>query len=124
MQSSMLTAIAPTSVSFRLCSPLPLPPTRWTPRVSEIHGALSVKRGPSAALNLCCHFLTRRHFSCDAKWSGYVYVPQACQNGAKCDLLSVMHGCLQGYYTVGSALIAQSNLNGCTCKQFACHAVL
>jgi hypothetical protein len=49
-------------------------------------------------------------FSMDT--TGYVYLPSSCANGAKCELLIVLHGCLQGYSMVGGALIAEANLNG------------
>jgi hypothetical protein len=43
--------------------------------------------------------------------TGYVYLPLACAAGKECQLLVVLHGCEQGYYTIGNALIQDSNLN-------------
>lgn len=41
---------------------------------------------------------------------GYVYVPQACENGAQCGLQLVLHGCEQSVDAIGTAFIEKSGL--------------
>lgn len=41
---------------------------------------------------------------------GYVYVPQACENGERCGLQLVLHGCEQSVEAIGTAFIEKSGL--------------
>jgi len=44
--------------------------------------------------------------------TGYVYVPAACSNGSLvCDVIVVLHGCLQGAALVGQDLINEAHMN-------------
>ncbi|MEO3820970.1 PHB depolymerase family esterase [Plantactinospora sp. B24E8] len=43
--------------------------------------------------------------------TGFVYVPSACASGQSCRLLVALHGCLQGYSSVGTAFVDRANLN-------------
>jgi poly(3-hydroxybutyrate) depolymerase len=42
---------------------------------------------------------------------GFVYVPASCAGGAGCALLVVLHGCNQGYATIGTKLIDTGYVN-------------
>ncbi|MGH3716099.1 MAG: extracellular catalytic domain type 2 short-chain-length polyhydroxyalkanoate depolymerase [Micromonosporaceae bacterium] len=42
---------------------------------------------------------------------GFVYAPTSCANGAACRLVVVLHGCNQGYSTIGTRLIDTAYLN-------------
>jgi poly(3-hydroxybutyrate) depolymerase len=42
---------------------------------------------------------------------GFVYVPQACQDGAACRLMVALHGCYQYFGLVGNALMDKAYLN-------------
>lgn len=43
--------------------------------------------------------------------SGFAYVPASCAAGRSCRLLTALHGCAQGYGTVGTAFVDRANLN-------------
>lgn len=42
---------------------------------------------------------------------GFAYVPSSCAGGASCRLLVALHGCKQGYVSVGTQFIDKANLN-------------
>ncbi len=43
--------------------------------------------------------------------SGFAYVPSACASGATCRLLVALHGCQQGYGTIGTQFVDTAYLN-------------
>jgi len=43
--------------------------------------------------------------------TGYVYVPQACQDGVSCPVHVVLHGCLQGAEVIGDRYYAHTGYN-------------
>ncbi|MET8277708.1 PHB depolymerase family esterase [Micromonospora sp. NPDC005174] len=43
--------------------------------------------------------------------NGFAYVPSACAGGQSCRLLVALHGCAQGYGSVGTAFVDRANLN-------------
>jgi poly(3-hydroxybutyrate) depolymerase len=43
--------------------------------------------------------------------TGFVYVPQSCAGGATCRLVVALHGCKQGYATIGRQFVDNSYLN-------------
>jgi poly(3-hydroxybutyrate) depolymerase len=43
--------------------------------------------------------------------TGYVYVPDACADGATCRLLVALHGCRQGADTIGTTFVESAHLN-------------
>ncbi|SCF14876.1 Esterase PHB depolymerase [Micromonospora coriariae] len=43
--------------------------------------------------------------------NGFAYVPSSCAAGQSCRLLVALHGCLQGYGSVGTAFVDRANLN-------------
>lgn len=47
----------------------------------------------------------------DLSGSGFAYVPQSCSAGAACRLVVALHGCSQGYDSVGTAFVDRANLN-------------
>lgn len=42
---------------------------------------------------------------------GFAYVPASCAAGQSCRLLVALHGCLQGYTSVGTAFVDDANLD-------------
>lgn len=42
---------------------------------------------------------------------GFAYVPASCAAGASCRLMVALHGCAQGYDTVGTAFVDRANLD-------------
>lgn len=47
----------------------------------------------------------------DMSGTGFAYVPQSCSSAAVCRLLVALHGCAQGYDSVGTAFVDRANLN-------------
>ncbi|WP_041540071.1 extracellular catalytic domain type 2 short-chain-length polyhydroxyalkanoate depolymerase [Catenulispora acidiphila] len=47
----------------------------------------------------------------DLSSAGFSYVPHSCATGSTCRLLVALHGCDQGYDTVGTAFVDEANLN-------------
>lgn len=47
----------------------------------------------------------------DMSGSGFAYIPQSCSATAACRLLVALHGCSQGYDSVGMAFVDEANLN-------------
>jgi poly(3-hydroxybutyrate) depolymerase len=43
--------------------------------------------------------------------TGFAYVPDGCAAGRSCRLLVALHGCSQGYASVGTAFVDRANLN-------------
>ncbi|MCM0678518.1 PHB depolymerase family esterase [Micromonospora phytophila] len=43
--------------------------------------------------------------------NGFAYVPSSCAAGQSCRLLVTLHGCLQGYSSIGTAFVDRANLN-------------
>jgi len=47
----------------------------------------------------------------DMSGAGFAYVPKSCAAGSACRLLVALHGCAQGYDTVGTAFVDRANLD-------------
>jgi poly(3-hydroxybutyrate) depolymerase len=47
----------------------------------------------------------------DMSGSGFAYVPRSCATGSACRLLVALHGCGQGYDSVGTAFVDRANLD-------------
>ncbi|GLW66715.1 depolymerase [Actinomadura rubrobrunea] len=43
--------------------------------------------------------------------TGFAYIPQNCANGASCRLIVALHGCQQGYNTIGTTFVTRAYLN-------------
>jgi hypothetical protein len=43
--------------------------------------------------------------------SGFAYIPNSCATGTTCRLMVALHGCAQGYNTIGTAFADRANLN-------------
>lgn len=47
----------------------------------------------------------------DMSGAGFAYVPHSCATGSSCRLLVALHGCSQGYDSVGTAFVDRANLD-------------
>lgn len=43
--------------------------------------------------------------------SGFAYIPSSCSSGTTCRLMVALHGCGQGYDTIGTDFVDRANLN-------------
>jgi hypothetical protein len=76
-----------------------------------LYGTLNVKNTGTLSGTVVSFDQTGSYGATGMDTTGYLYVPASCAGGAVCSLHVALHGCLQGYKSIGTDFIDNTGYN-------------